>query len=76
MLVTGEVIGRQRFGVVVRIEGVPDAVGLVEVTTVPREASLPSIGDTIAGKVIGHVEHNHQVHLRWQASSPEDRRQP
>lgn len=38
--VTGEVIGRQRFGVFLRIDGAPDAVGLAEITAMPRGVEL------------------------------------
>ncbi|MFD5409308.1 S1 domain-containing protein [Streptomyces nojiriensis] len=34
--VTGEVIGRRPFGVFLRIDGVPDAVGLAEITAMPH----------------------------------------
>jgi hypothetical protein len=62
--VTGEVIGRQPFGVFIRINGIPDALGLAEVTTMPRDATLPDLGTVVAGEVIWHNEHNHQVRLR------------
>ncbi|MGW4393969.1 hypothetical protein ACWEHA_01670 [Amycolatopsis nivea] len=62
--VTGKVIGRQPFGVFVRIDGVPDALGLAEVTTMPSDASMPAVGTAIAGEVIGHASHNHQIRLR------------
>ncbi|KZB86580.1 hypothetical protein [Amycolatopsis regifaucium] len=62
--VTGEVVGRQPFGVFVRIDGVPDAVGLAEVTAMPSDASLPAVGDTLVGEVMGYADHNHQVRIR------------
>ncbi|WP_340681925.1 hypothetical protein LCL61_24775 [Amycolatopsis coloradensis] len=52
----------------VRIDGVPDAVGLAEVTSMPREASLPAAGDTVVGEVMGHADHNHQVRIRLVSS--------
>jgi ribosomal protein S1 len=63
-LVTGEVIGRQPFGVFVRINGVPGAVGLAEIISMPHSAELPAAGATVRGTVIGHADHNHQVRLR------------
>ncbi|MEV6431618.1 hypothetical protein [Nocardia sp. NPDC051463] len=38
--VTGVVIFRQPFGVFIRIDGIPDAVGLAEVTAMPRDMAL------------------------------------
>ena len=61
---TGHVIGRQPFGVFVEIAGLPDAVGLAEITTMPRNAELPAIGTTVHGTVLDHAAHNHQVRLR------------
>ncbi|MFD2472337.1 hypothetical protein [Amycolatopsis silviterrae] len=71
--ITGTVIGRQPFGVFVRIDGAPDALGLVEVTTLPGDAWLPTVGDLVAAEVIGHASHNHQIRLRM---SQERGRQP
>ena len=62
--VTGEVIGRQPFGVFVRINEVPGAMGLAELTSMPRDATLPPVGTTVQGTVIEHAAHNHQVRLR------------
>ncbi|PSL51511.1 hypothetical protein B0I31_12041 [Saccharothrix carnea] len=62
--IAGEVIGRQPFGVFIRIDGAPDAVGLAEVTTMPREGELPPMGARITGTVVSHAEHNHQVRVR------------
>ncbi|WP_406632352.1 hypothetical protein [Amycolatopsis sp. WGS_07] len=67
--ITGVVIGRQPFGVFVRIDGAPDALGLVEVTTLPGDAWLPAVGDTVAGEVIGHADHNHQIRIRLSRAS-------
>ncbi|MEU4703007.1 hypothetical protein [Nonomuraea dietziae] len=63
-LVTGRVIGRQPFGVFLRIDGVPDAIGLAEITAMPAGFELPGMGAEVAGEVIWHVEHNHQVKIR------------
>lgn len=62
--IEGQVIARQPFGVFIRIDGVPDALGLVEVTAMSRDAALPDIGATVTGEVIWHAEHNYQVKLR------------
>jgi ribosomal protein S1 len=62
--VTGEVSGRQPFGVFLTIDGVPDATGLAEITTMPREAVLPQVGARVRGKVLWHAGHNHQVKIK------------
>lgn len=62
--VTGQVIGRQPFGVFVEVAGLPDVLGLAEITAMPRGASLPEIGTTVHGQVLDHTAHNHQVRLR------------
>ncbi len=63
-LVTGEVVGRQPFGVFLTIDGVPDAIGLAEIDTMPREAELPQLGERLHGQVVDHVDHNCQVRIR------------
>ncbi|MGW4412003.1 hypothetical protein ACWEJ6_48915 [Nonomuraea sp. NPDC004702] len=62
--VTGKVIGRQPFGVFLRIDGVPDAIGLAEITAMPVDFDLPGMGAEVVGEVIWHAEHNHQVKIR------------
>ncbi|MFJ9924688.1 hypothetical protein ACIRU5_01525 [Streptomyces misionensis] len=62
--VGGEVIGRQRFGVFIRVEGIPNAVALAEITVMPRGMELPPLGAHVEGAVIGHAHHNHQVQIR------------
>ncbi|MGI5139965.1 MULTISPECIES: hypothetical protein [unclassified Streptomyces] len=62
--VGGEVIGRRRFGVFIRIEGVPNAVALAEATAMPRWMELPAMGAYVEGEVIDHAHHNHQVKVR------------
>lgn len=62
--ISGHVIGRQPFGVFIRIDDVPDAVGLAEITAMPHDVELPLIGTRIVGAVISHAEHNHQVRVR------------
>ncbi|MCX4468423.1 hypothetical protein OG980_30350 [Streptomyces albidoflavus] len=61
--VTGEVVGRQPFGVFLRIAGVPDAIGLAEITAMPHGAQLPQLGTHVSGEVFGHAHHNHQVRI-------------
>lgn len=68
--VVGEVIGRQRFGVFIRIDGARCAVGLAEITTMPRDAKLPAMGARVTGEVISHAEHNHQVKVRLDSWHP------
>lgn len=51
-IVTGPVIGRQPFGVFVDINGTPGAIGLAEITSMPRDAILPSVGAIVRGVVI------------------------
>ncbi|MBB5868587.1 ribosomal protein S1 [Allocatelliglobosispora scoriae] len=67
--VRGEVVARQPFGVFVRIKGAPDALGLAEITAMPRDAVLPEIGTTMSGEVIWRAEHNHQIKLRLVCSA-------
>lgn len=61
--IAGEVIGRQPFGVFVRIDKHPDAVGLAEITVMPRHMRLPRVGDRVTGSVLGHADHNRQVRI-------------
>lgn len=61
--ITGEVIGRQPFGVFIRIGGVPAAVALAEITAMPQGMELPAIGASVEGAVFWHA-HNHQVRVR------------
>ncbi|WP_031159998.1 hypothetical protein, partial [Streptomyces durhamensis] len=62
--ITGKVIGRQRFGVFIRIDGVPNAIALAEITAMPLGMDLPALGAFVSGKVIWHAAHNHQVKVR------------
>lgn len=61
--ITGEVIGRQPFGIFIRIDGVPDAVALAETTAMPQGMDLPGLGASVTGEVYWHA-HNHQVRVR------------
>jgi hypothetical protein len=62
--ITGEVIGRQPFGAFLRINGVPGALGLAEITALPQGMDLPRLGAFVRGKVLWHASHNHQVKVR------------
>ncbi|MET9700774.1 hypothetical protein ABZY31_28210 [Streptomyces sp. NPDC006529] len=68
--VTGEVIGRQPFGVFLRLDGVQDAIGLVEITTMPRDAELPQVGTHVSGEVLRHAKHNHQLRIAFTGRRP------
>ncbi|MEU1520253.1 S1 RNA-binding domain-containing protein [Streptomyces sp. NPDC005811] len=59
--IAGEVIGRQPFGVFLSMDGRPEAVGLARVDRMPRCMELPTVGQRVAGEVVWHAEHNHQV---------------
>ncbi|MFI6659441.1 hypothetical protein ACIBL8_28355 [Streptomyces sp. NPDC050523] len=69
--ITGELIGRQPFGVFIRIEGVPAAVALAEITAMPQGMDLSALGAFVTGEVFWHA-HNHQVRVRldeWRDAS-------
>ncbi|MEV6895929.1 hypothetical protein [Amycolatopsis sp. NPDC051372] len=78
--ITGQVIGRQPFGVFIRIDNHPDAVGLAEITTMPRHMGLPIVGTHVAARVIWHAAHNHQVKLSldddWNDNTPGSASEP
>ncbi|MFD9880228.1 hypothetical protein ACFWZT_02030 [Streptomyces alboflavus] len=59
--VRARVIGRQPFGVFLLFDGVPNAVGLAEITAMPLHMELPALGTAVAGEVIWHADHNRQV---------------
>ncbi|MGW0316098.1 S1 RNA-binding domain-containing protein [Streptomyces flavidovirens] len=59
--ITGEVVGRQPFGVFLSIDGRPDAVGLARIDRMPRCMELPTVGQRVTGEVVWHAAHNHQV---------------
>lgn len=61
--VSGEVIGRQAFGVFICIDQQPKALGLAEVTRMPRGMVLPSVGSRVNAKVLWHNNANFQVKL-------------
>ncbi|WP_329371871.1 hypothetical protein [Streptomyces sp. NBC_01483] len=60
-------VGRQSFGIFIRVDGVP-AVALAEIIAMPEGLGLPDLGARIRGEVIGHAEHNHQVRVRLHES--------
>ncbi|MFD0211142.1 hypothetical protein ACFVH9_18940 [Streptomyces hirsutus] len=62
--VCGRVIGRQPFGVFLVLDGVPNAVGLAEITAMPHPMELPAVGATVTGEVIRHADRNRQVKIR------------
>ncbi|AZM57314.1 RNA-binding protein [Streptomyces sp. WAC 01529] len=59
--ITGEVIGRQPFGVFLSVDGRPEAVGLARVDRMPTCMELPPVGQRVTGEVVWHAEHNQQV---------------
>ncbi|MGW7141898.1 S1 RNA-binding domain-containing protein [Streptomyces xanthophaeus] len=59
--ITGEVIGRQPFGVFLSIDDHPNSVGLARINRMPRCMELPTVGQHVTGEVIWHADHNHQV---------------
>lgn len=59
--ITGEVIGRQPFGVFLSVDGQPEAVGLARVDRMPKCMELPPVGQLVTGEVVWHAEHNQQV---------------
>ena len=62
--ITGEVFGRQPFGVFIRIDDVPNAIALAEITAMPRGMDLPALGALVSGEVLWHADHNHQLKVR------------
>ncbi|GHB73082.1 hypothetical protein GCM10010377_74480 [Streptomyces viridiviolaceus] len=63
-LITGQVIARRPFGVFIRIDHVPRAVGMADIGSMPTGASLPALGDRVSGEVVWHTDHNHEVRIR------------
>ncbi|MGD1217073.1 MULTISPECIES: hypothetical protein [Streptomyces] len=62
--ITGQVVDRRPFGVFLRIDDVPHALGLADIGSMPPGASLPALGARISGVVVWHADHNHQVRIR------------
>lgn len=65
---TGEVVARQPFGVFIRIDSVPDALGLIELPNLP-EGERPACGTRLRGRVLDHTPRNHQVRVRFTPQS-------
>ncbi|MEV5546788.1 hypothetical protein AB0L35_11785 [Streptomyces sp. NPDC052309] len=63
-LITGRVTARRPFGVFIRIDHVPHAVGMADIGSMPAGASLPAPGERVSGEVVWHTGHNHQVRIR------------
>ncbi|WP_027660969.1 hypothetical protein [Salinispora fenicalii] len=61
--VTGTVIARKPFGVFIRIDGMPDALGYAESTAIAHDV-VPPLGTTVTGEVTWHVSLTHEVQLR------------
>ncbi|MFE4304786.1 S1 RNA-binding domain-containing protein [Streptomyces sp. NPDC056891] len=59
--ITGEVVGRQPFGVFLSIDDRPDVVALARIDRMPRCMELPTVGQRVTGEVVWHADHNHQV---------------
>ncbi|WP_159391249.1 hypothetical protein [Streptomyces viridochromogenes] len=69
--ITGEVVGRRPFGVLMRMDGVPDAIAPAEITRMPLGVELPALGALASGEVYWHDDRNHQVRVRldeWQGA--------
>ncbi|MEU1599792.1 hypothetical protein ABZ468_45135 [Streptomyces sp. NPDC005708] len=62
--ITGQVIGRQPFGVFIRIDDALNALGLADIGSMSSGASLPALGAQVSGEVVWHTDHNHQVRIR------------
>lgn len=61
--VTGEVIAPMPFGVFIRIDGVPDALGYAESTAIAHDV-VPPMGTAVTGEVTWHSSSSHEVRLR------------
>ncbi|MEV7521357.1 S1 RNA-binding domain-containing protein [Streptomyces sp. NPDC091371] len=59
--ITGEVIGRQRFGVFLAVDDCPGAMGLARVSEMPRCMELPMPGQRVTGQVAWHSDREYQV---------------
>ncbi|MFE0590231.1 hypothetical protein [Micromonospora echinospora] len=61
---SGAVLAAMPFGVFVEIDGQPDALGLVEITTLPQDSELPAVGVYLNVVVADHAAYNWQVRPR------------
>ncbi|WJV47528.1 S1 RNA-binding domain-containing protein [Streptomyces flavofungini] len=59
-LITGEVSGRQPFGVFVDLDG-HSVTALARIDRMPPCMELPAVGARVAGEVVWHADHNEQV---------------
>lgn len=69
--ITDEAVGRQPFGVFIRMDGVLDAIALAEITRMPLGMELPALGALVSGEVYWHDDRNHQVRVpldEWQGA--------
>lgn len=62
--ITGQVVACRPFGVFIRIDDAPYAVGLADIGSMPPGASLPVLGGQVSGAVVWHTDHNHEVRIR------------
>ncbi|WP_406355433.1 hypothetical protein OHB56_23120 [Streptomyces sp. NBC_01635] len=62
--ITGQVVDCQPFGVFIRIDDVPNALGLADIGSMPPGASLPALGAQVSGKVVWHTDYNYEVRIR------------
>ncbi|MEU1202373.1 hypothetical protein ABZ446_40005 [Streptomyces sp. NPDC005813] len=62
--ITGQVVARRPFGVFLRIDDVPHALGLADIGSMPPGVSLPALGAQVGGEVVWHADHNYQVRIR------------
>ncbi|MFD7284071.1 hypothetical protein ACFV80_45650 [Streptomyces sp. NPDC059862] len=62
--INGQVIVRRPFGVFIRIDDVPNAIGLADIGSMPPGASLPALGARVSGEVVWHTDHNCEVRIR------------
>ncbi|MFB6665299.1 MULTISPECIES: RNA-binding protein [unclassified Streptomyces] len=62
--ITGQVTICRPFGVFIRIDGAPNALGMADIGSMPHHVRLPALGAQVSGEVIWHTEHNRQVRIR------------
>ncbi|MER7662205.1 MULTISPECIES: hypothetical protein [unclassified Streptomyces] len=62
--ITGQVVGRQPFGIFIRIHGSPHAVGMADTGSMPSGGTLPALGDQVSGTVVRHTDSSFQVRIR------------
>lgn len=62
--ITGQVVACRAFGVFIRIDDVPNALGLADIGSMPPGACLPGLGAQVSGEVVWHTDHNYEVRIR------------